>query len=152
MSNDDATGGLTATFAEQLVSDIIKPTYRQQLLQGIQAQSTWKKYSHVCEILSHFFSAATTFTGSYSIYANNTTVQAITVAFAVLTQLSKAFASYSSSEQMKIEQNNTIVTNHILKSIAKGNNSDNTVGSVTTAAANSDNDQKENATGTDTNV
>jgi hypothetical protein len=116
--------GLSPSFAENIVDEVIKPSYKYQLQKGIEDQSTWKKWSNTLDISSHFFSAGATFIAAYSIYSGNSICQYITVALTVLTQLSKGLSSYSSSEEMKTSQNNTAITSQILGAISSGNNND----------------------------
>lgn len=115
--------GLSQSFAEQIVSDVIKPSYKQQLLQGIQAQTFWKQWAHRADILSHMTAGITTVFIGYSMYDPYYIFQVISIVFAVATQVFKALASLSSTEEFKAMNTNQMITNQILSAIAHGKES-----------------------------
>jgi hypothetical protein len=143
MSNTESKG-LSSSFAESIVENVIKPSYKSQLEKGISDQLSWKKWSNKLDISSHFFSAGTTFVASYGIYSGNSICQYITVGLAVLTQLCKGLSSYSSSEEMKTGQSNTVITSQILGAIANKNDSEPSNNDAVSQAANDPTSQNNN--------
>lgn len=119
MSQDSKNSGIS--FAEEVVHTVLKPTYKAQLLRGINGQAAYHKYAHVLKVCTHILAAATSFISAYNIYDSSITFKCILVALAVSLQLSHAVSAVCSNEENTLMLQNTNITHNILSSIKGGN-------------------------------
>jgi hypothetical protein len=145
------------SYAAEIIKDVIRPSYKQQLQEGLNTQKKYSKYSHYFDIFSHFISAIATFLVSYSYYNPSNLLQLLTIIAVISIQFSKIISSVYNSEEIKTAQSNAIITTQVLNAIniddtdeVSTNNSNNNIENpetsvhLITTVATKDNDSKDN--------